>query len=305
MRDGPSELMHLRAWRPALVHALPISALVLCLIYYWFAIADRYSVFLYYHDMGPLVPDTSPFSFVTASRYWMAGLVAGGAVAALYAALNWLLGRTVAGYRPPVWWRVWAPSALLLVIGVPAITMTVNQPALPASNAAQTTIATLIGLALALIPGYLAAEPPGALVWLAADGWGLMLVMLSLPNLEHATRWLAAGRAWWVWLSVASIAAGVGWLLVMTGLYVWRRRSIPDAAAVFVAGLSVAYLLMPLLHHVSFTDGYFYISNSDNFFGRNVPLQMVAWLIAAGLVLGMTRLRTNLATRRGGPTVGE
>ncbi|MCP4422626.1 MAG: hypothetical protein GY805_38945, partial [Chloroflexi bacterium] len=64
----------------ALLHALPVSGLILILFYYWFAIADRYIIFLYNHDMGPVVPDTSPFSRVTASRYWMAALVASGGV---------------------------------------------------------------------------------------------------------------------------------------------------------------------------------------------------------------------------------
>ena len=94
-------------WRSAVLHALPVTALVLPLFYYWFAIADRYFVFLYYHDMGPRYPDTSPFSGVTSSRYWMAGLVAGGMVTVLYTTGCWLLGRLSASYRAPAWWRVW------------------------------------------------------------------------------------------------------------------------------------------------------------------------------------------------------
>jgi LPXTG-motif cell wall-anchored protein len=61
-------------WKKELVHALPLSLIVLGLLAYWFVIADRYCAFLYYHDMGPVAPDTSPFSPVTSSRYWMAGL---------------------------------------------------------------------------------------------------------------------------------------------------------------------------------------------------------------------------------------
>jgi hypothetical protein len=85
-------------WRAAPLHALAGAALMLSLFAYWFAVADRYTVFLYDHDMGPLVPDTSPFSRVTSSRYWMAGLVAGGAVLVLYGAANGLLGRLRADY---------------------------------------------------------------------------------------------------------------------------------------------------------------------------------------------------------------
>ena len=87
--------------RSALLHALPVTALVLCLFYYWFAVADRYTVFLYYHDMGSLYPDTSPLSGVTSSRYWMAGLVASGAVLALYGAASWLLNEKDSIPRQP------------------------------------------------------------------------------------------------------------------------------------------------------------------------------------------------------------
>ncbi|MCZ7542668.1 MAG: hypothetical protein M5R40_03610 [Anaerolineae bacterium] len=45
------------AWRGALLHALPVTAFVLYLFYYWFAVGDRYIVFLYNHEMGPYVPE--------------------------------------------------------------------------------------------------------------------------------------------------------------------------------------------------------------------------------------------------------
>jgi hypothetical protein len=80
----------------------------------------------------------------------------------------------------------------------------------------------------------------------------------------------------------------------------WRRLRIPDALSLFVAGLSVHYLFLPLLHHLffstdegSWTDpGYFtYISDADNYFARSALFQVGLW-IAAGLVaLGVTRLR--------------
>ena len=91
--------LRIQLWWEALPHALPVTALVIGLFYYWFAVADRYIVFLYYHNMGPRVPDTSPFGFVTASRYWMAGLVASGAVMVLYTAASWLLKRLLTTAR--------------------------------------------------------------------------------------------------------------------------------------------------------------------------------------------------------------
>jgi len=297
-RYAPGRSIDRTAWRPALLHALPVTVMLVGLVWYWFAIADRHIVFLYYHDMGPLVPDTSPFSFVTRSRYWMTGLVASGAVMVLYAAANWLLARFGGQYRPPAWWRVWTLCAGPLLIGIPAITMTVNEPTLPAVNAAQTTVATLMGLVLALMPGRMAAERPSELIWLACDGWGLMMVLLNSIALERVGGWLARGRVSYVRWMVVGLAFGAGLLLVMTGLRVWRRTCIPTAAAVFMAGLCVAYPLMALAHHVSFTDHYYYISGRDNFFARSGALQIGAWLIAATLALAVTRLREHLNARR-------
>ena len=42
--------------------------------YYWFAVANRYVIFLHAHL------DATPFDDVTRSRYWIAGLVASGIV---------------------------------------------------------------------------------------------------------------------------------------------------------------------------------------------------------------------------------
>ena len=54
--------------------------------------------------------------------------------------------------------------------------MAANRPTLPVPNALQTTLATLLALGLALLPGGMASENPIELIWLALDGCGLMLV---------------------------------------------------------------------------------------------------------------------------------
>lgn len=251
-----------REWKAALLCAIPVALLVLGLFYYWFGIADRYFIFLYHHDMGSVVPDTSPFSPVTSSRYWMAGLVASGIILVLCAAANWLLGRLSADYHPPVWWRVWALSAVPLVIGIPAITMTMNNPRLPLANAVQATLAILAGLGLALLPGEMAARRPGELFWLALDGVGLTLVLLTIVGVQNVPRWLASGGIFWITTMIVTLAVSVAWLLVVTGLRTLFRIPVPKAATLFLAGLCVAYVLMPLVHHVLGTDGLFYITNS-------------------------------------------
>ena len=41
-----------RAWRRELLFAAPTVAFLLALYYHWFAVRDRYFIFLYFHDIG-------------------------------------------------------------------------------------------------------------------------------------------------------------------------------------------------------------------------------------------------------------
>ena len=140
-------------------------------------------------------------------------------------------------------------------------------------------------------PGGLAADRPGELLWLVADGTGVALLLLNLIHIEKVRHWLARGGILWVRMMVASLVVGVVWLFVVTGMRLWLRRRIPSAGALFVAGLCIAYLLMPLVHHLVGTDGYYYISDSDNFFAKNWGVQAAAWLVTAATATGVTWVR--------------
>jgi hypothetical protein len=272
--------------------------MIVALYVYWFAIGDRYRVFLYDHDMGPNVPDTSPFSAVTGSRYWMTGLVAAGAVMILYLVTNWLLGRFSSSYKAPAWWRVWVLASPPLLVAIPLITMTMNEPVLTVSYAAWSTIVCIIALALALSPGTMAAERPVDLAWLASDGFGLMLVLVTLPGIQFLDRWIESGQVGYVLVMVLGATAGVVWLLFMTGLRIWQHHSNPSTGEVLLAGFAASYLFLPLVHHLVFTDGYYYITDSDNFLARNVLLQLFVWIVAGGVAITVTRFRRYLVDSR-------
>lgn len=292
------EFSRRRRWFLAFPYAVVLAGLYLYLFTRWFTLADRYNLFLYYHDMGPLVADTSPFSYVTASRYWMAGLVAGGIALLLYTGANWLLGRLFGAYQAPTWWRVWLLSAIPLALMIPLITMTANEPTLPIGLALWVTLVALAGLALALLPGRLAAEWPSELLLLTLDGLGLMLIITSLVGLERLGSWIESGSTLYVSGMIIVSVAGLIILLVGTVMRFWRRRPGTGPAPIFLAGLTGAYLFLPLLHHISFSDGYFYITDADNFLARNLFLQAGIWLLAAGLAVAVFRLRVWLVNRR-------
>ncbi len=226
-------------WHYALLFALPVSGVILAQFYYWFAIADRYLVFLYFHDMGPLVTDTSPFSRVTASRYWMAGLVACGMIMLLYTFANWILGRSLKSYHPPSWKPVWIIAALILSIGIPAITMSVNYPRLPASLAIFVTLSTLLSLALSLMPGALAVRQPLRLAWLFADGWGIALLLWAMPHLIYVENWIHRGFDWRVLIAVLMLLVACIWLIFLSIIEAWRHTVCEKIVSLVLAGFCV------------------------------------------------------------------
>ena len=283
------------AWRPAVIAAAPTSLFILGLFYHWFAVADRYAIFLYGHS-APGIPLAQPFDAMTRSRYWMAGLVAAGAVTVIYTVINWILGR-IADRRgqndhPPAWWWVWILCALPLIVGIPAITMTRNTPTLPFGLAAACVTATLAGLALALLPGEWAARRPRDLTWLAGDGMGLIPILLLLRAVELPGSGVSVSMPLAILFAGGGLLAGIAWLGVMTLLRAWRRRPTPPAGALFAAGLCLSYLLMPLIHHLFATPpGWRYISTASNFFAFNLILQIVVLAAAAGTAVVVTHLR--------------
>jgi hypothetical protein len=92
------------------------------------------------------------------------------------------------------------------------------------------------------------------------------------------------------------MAAGFFLLLSTTIIYKWRGWTIPGSLMVFIAGLCIAYPLMALVHHlyVGLMDGYFYISDSDNFFAVKLWLNLLAWSLGAVLTIIITKLRFRL-----------
>lgn len=281
-----------RRWRQSLLEALFITLVVLGLFIDWFGIANRHVIFLYGH-VAVNLPQTQPFDEITTSRYWMAGLVAAGVVMVLYTTSYWVWGQVAAWRKqavvPAPWWQVWLGSALPLSIGIPVITMTMNSPTLPLRLAAACVAATLLGLAIALLPGAWAAMRPWDLLWLLADGCGLLPTLLLLHAIELPGRGLSLSppTAWAI--ALGGLLAGLLWLVGMSLLRRWRHKASPSAGALLMAGLGLSYLLLPLVHYrLATPPAYHYISTASNFFAFTWWVQTVVLLVAIGLALGVT-----------------
>lgn len=278
----------------AATHALAVSAVVLGLMWYWFAVADRYAVFLYGHIDHPVtrIP-AQAFDPITSSRYWMTGLVAGGAVMVLYGAAvalaGWWRRRTGRTYTPPAWWRVWLCAAPLLVVGIPVITSTQNVPTLPPALAAAVTVTALLGVALALSPADWLARQPVEVMWLGLDAPGLMMPLLLTRAVELPARGIMETRLAWL-VAVAGVVGGTLWLVGTTLARRRRRRSMPGTVPLLVAGTCGALLVAPLVHHLLFTPpGFRYITCSTNVFGFDPRV----WWLAAGITVLMAVVVTH------------
>ncbi len=280
--------------RQNVIHALPITAFILALIYKWFAVDDRYAIFLYNHM------NAQPFDEVTVGRYWMTGFIAGAIVMLLYIAANFLCARVVKNYRAPEWWRVWLWCAAPVAVGVWFITTTQNSPTMPPAIAAAIVLTTWVGLALALMPGALAAHRPRELKWSAIDGLALVPILLLLHAIELPSRGLSISIVTVYMLEIGSIIGGIVWLAA-TGLFrAMRKIPSPGITQIFIAGLCWSYLVLPLVHHIFSTPSNFkYITTSYNFFAYDPGIQSVTWLVVIAFTVVTIHLRQRFIIFRG------
>ena len=129
-------------------------------------------------------------------------------------------------------------------------------------------------------------------MWLACDGVGLMPILLLLRSVELPGRGVSITMPVAVLFAFGGLLTGMIWLGIMSGLRAWRRGHHPAAGALLASGLCLSYLLMPLVHHLFATPpGWRYISTASNFFAFSPILQLAVFAVAAGLAIGITRLR--------------
>lgn len=264
-----------------LFHAIPILIFVSGLFYYWFAVANRYIIFLYNHYKA------TPFDGHTIGRYLMTGLVASGAVMVLYTIVNWYLARIARlryqHYAPPIWKTVWLICAIPLTVSILYITVMLNQPTLPWPLAIACTVVTLAGLALALPPAAIAVQQPQRLVWLTLTGTGLIPSLLLFRAIELPVQGLdLTGMAYMI--AIGSTLAGIVWLVLLSWLQASQSQPPLKATELFIAGSCLSYLVLPLIHYLLLVPPQFrYISAAANFFAVNPFVQFLCFGLTAYL----------------------
>ena len=162
----------------------------------------------------------------------------------------------------------------------------------------------LAGLALALVPGSLAARRPIYLLGLALDGTAVMFILYFCSMLPRAGRWWVSGSQGRAGIIVGGIVVGVVGLLIMMALRAGLRQQIPNTLTEIVAGLDVL-LVLPLVHHlyVGFIEGYFYLSDAANFFAPTLWYQIFALLLTILIVWLTLQLSRYLIGSAGAETL--
>jgi len=264
-----------------------VSSVVLGLFSYWFAIANRYVVFLYEH-LG-----AGPFQEPNYSRHWMAGLVASGALLWVYALVGWCYRSFIAAFHKtdhlPSWQYVWLLSAPPVAIGIWAMTTRCHFPTLPWPLSARCIIAAWAGMALALWLADLMVQQTLEALWVLLHGAGVVPILLLLRAVELPSYGLVSPASAYL-LGIAGLVAGILWMAGMARLrLVWRRPPL-NPFSVFCAGLGLSYVVLPFVHYLFLTPpGIRYISTAGNFFAVSAVVQLLCWGIGALAVFAVTK----------------
>ena len=169
---------------------------------------------------------------------------------------------------------------LPLATGIPFITMTVGQPTLPFRLAIVATVTTLLGLAFALAAGSLAAQQLPKLIWLGLAGLGFIPSLLMLRFIELPSQGLMSAKLAPA-LAIGSCLVGVGWLTAVSAKYYQKWKRPLRFTELLLSGIIICYLILPLVHYFFLTPpGTHYITTSDNFFAKNVSIQLISFIVA-------------------------
>ena len=272
---------------PHFIHAALVSVLVLALYSLWFVFLDRRFIFLYGHL------HSTPFDFRTASRYWMTGLVASGAVLIACAVVNLVIKKICRNYQLPDWKVIWEYVCLILILPLLIILAFVGKPPIPALLFLWILVVLFAGLRLALYASNFIVTNFSQSVFAFFDGLALVPVLLFIPlGLEFGLRKSLPAVLIIAPIVIAGIALFGLW--IMTLFYKRFKKPYPSQINIFLSGLVSSYLLLPLLHYLGSRPGYIrYISDSANFFANKIWLQAVTFLATAGVLWLVGKWRKN------------
>jgi len=268
-------------------HSSSISVVVFVFYYLWFVFLDRRLIFLYGHMHH------TPFDVFTASRHWMTGFVVSGVILILYTGANLFIRKFGYSSQLPDWKIVWKYSCLILILPLLALLIFTGKPPMPVLLSLWILVVLFTGLRLALYASNFIVTNFRPAIWLFFDGLALMPAFTVLaPSVAYGLRRSLSQGIYIIILPLVVIGLGLFWFWILTLLFKRFKHPYPSLTDVFLSGLTMSYILLPLVHYVGSRPGYVrYITNSENFIPNSFWLQFVALLVATGMVCIVGRWR--------------
>lgn len=235
----------------------------------------------------------TPFDLFTTSRHWMTGLVVSGIVLIAYTIVNLFIKRSRRGHQLQDWQIIWKYSCLILALPLLGILTFMGKPSMPVLLSLWIIIILFTGLRLALYTSNFIVTNFRQSIWLFFDGLALAPILTVLsPSIAYGLRRSSLQGIFIIILPLVVIGLGLFWFWIMTILLKRFRQPYPSLVNTFLSGLTMSYLLLPLLHYVGSRPGYVrYITNSENFIPNNFWLQILAFLVATGMIWLVGRWR--------------
>jgi len=235
----------------------------------------------------------TPFDLFTASRHWMTGLVVSGIILIAYTIVNLIIKRLRRDYKLPDWKIVWKYSCLILLLPLFVLLTFMGKPSMPVLLSLWILVILFTGLRLALYVSNFIVINFRQSVWLFFDGLALVPALtVFAPSIAYGLRRSSLQGIFIIILPLVVIGLGLFWFWIMTTLFKRFKQPCPSLVNVFLSGLTISYLLLPSLHYVGSRPGYVrYITNSENFIPNSFWLQVVALLVATGMVWMVARWR--------------
>ena len=262
------------------LHSVSVSTLVLVLYYLWFVFLDRRLIFLYGHL------HTTPFDDFTTGRYWMTGLVVSGMVLVGYTLFSLIAKKLSRTYHQPEWKIVWKYSSLTLSLPLFAILSFIGKPPMPSLLALWILVVLLCGLALALHVSGSITKNFRQSMWTFFDGLALIPMFFSLQTVGVVLRKPSLPTILVFIIPLFALGISLIWFRIMAFLYRRFKQPFPSVLNIFLSGLTINFLFLPLLHYLTSRPGYIrYITADSNFFVSNPWLQITSFAIVIGATL--------------------
>lgn len=275
---------------PTILWSLIISIFLIALYYFWYIIADRNILFLYWH-MG-----YGPFGAFTIGRYLMSGLVASGFVFWGYLLLFYTIKKLYKTNKLPQWQTVWEYIIVISAIPLFIIIHIMGNPPLPLLLSLGVLVFLYAGIGIVLWSSHKIHANFKKSIWTMLQSITI-LPLFVLPL--YITYYLKKNPENIAGLIIPVVYFFIGSLLFSLIINVLLRRfkkTSGTAQDIFFFAMLFFYILLPLFHYIFLGPTLFsYITDSGNFFAHNLFIQAIG-LLSAYVVAALTNKYTSKKT---------